>query len=142
MTENRTLSNRDSHISTQAVRISCVLFVPVFKKRSISERCSGVAVGEMSAVPSSSRRNEDFPVPRPPTTCDAMIELPFMTRNPLAHTIRLNVGGCRVLLCLVVGGAILDDFQISNADGGWDIYREDIVPPFASLSTDGPRNGL
>jgi hypothetical protein len=68
ITENRTLSKRDSQISTHAVSIAVVAFLPRRTNWSSAARWSTVAVGEMSAV-SRRRRNKDvFPVPLPPTT--------------------------------------------------------------------------
>ena len=55
------------------------------------------------------------------------------------------MGGWRVLrwLGLLIGGESVDAFQISNEEGGCDMYRDDMVPPLTSPSIDdAPRKGL
>jgi hypothetical protein len=71
ITENSTLSNRDSQISTHAVSIVVVAFFPRRTNCSSTARWSTVAVGEMSAVSRRRRSRDVFPVPLPPTTCSA-----------------------------------------------------------------------
>lgn len=54
---------------------------------------------------------------------------------------RLNVGGTRALRWLYRPVVGVFDFRLSNAEGGFDMYKEDIGPP--SLGFPGePRNGL
>lgn len=68
MTEKSNLSYFDSHISTHAVWMDCVLFEWPLRKRSTLTFWSTVAVGEMSAVSSKSLRREVLPVPCEPAT--------------------------------------------------------------------------
>jgi hypothetical protein len=57
-----------SDISIEVLSIDCVDLAESSKNLARAARCSLVAVGEISAVSSRSRRRDDFPVPLPPTT--------------------------------------------------------------------------
>ena len=114
------------------------------RKFSSAARCSGVAVGEISAVSRSRRSNDVFPVPWLPTTYDASISELHALLYTWAHTMMLNVVGARALRRLSLGRAWLD-LRVSKEDGGGgvDMYKEEMGPPAGLPGDDhGTWNGM
>jgi len=143
ITENKTLSKRDSHISTQAVWISCVALGEPFKKRSTAAFWSTVAPGEVSAVSRSKRSRDVFPVPLPPTTYKQgtkMSEFVEWLADDMSQlTMRLNVGGARARRWLYLPADRGGTF-VSYVVGGPVMYNDDMGPSFR-FPVEG-RNGL